>query len=199
MRLSRAAVRRAAGAAESRMLRTAATAIATPAFRSHPCLFSRGLRTSRDCDQRFCDRPTTSKQTAATKHSIRAKNFSGSTRIPSVSGESRQKTWRQNESAVPPPPVPRLKPRSVPGHPPPNQTQQNPSSQTGVRPPPPLRSLTPTYLMDSPAAPQTPNTASARRPRRSSAERPSQRARRAAAGRPSGIAAGSLRGVPSLR
>jgi hypothetical protein len=97
-------------------------------WRTSVPLLERGLRASRDCDQRFCDRPTTSKQTAATKHSIRAKNFSGSTRIPSVSGESRQKTWRQNESAVPPPPGPRLKPRSVPGHPLRFQTQQKPSN-----------------------------------------------------------------------
>ena len=47
-----------------------------------------------------------------------------------------------------------------------------------------------------PAAPQTPNTANAPHPRRSSAETPSQRARRAAVGRPSGNVAGPLRGVP---
>jgi hypothetical protein len=112
-----------------RISRAALAAVfATLVSGKHPCLFSRGLRTSRDCDQRFCDRPTTSKQTAATKHSIRAKNFSGSTRIPSVSGESRQKTWRQNEvpsrrrqcpgsNPVPSPATNlRIKPNKTPAH-----------------------------------------------------------------------------------
>jgi hypothetical protein len=83
--------------------------------------------------------------------------LSTATRIPNISGESRQKTWRQNESAVPPPPGPRLKPPFRPRPPTavsnPTETKQSQkpnaaSSQTGVRPPPPLRSLTPTHLMD---------------------------------------------------
>jgi len=59
----------------------------------HPCSFSRGLRASRDCDQRFCDRLTTSKQTAGTGQSIRGPKLSSAQcfRGPPT------RSWRENE------------------------------------------------------------------------------------------------------
>jgi hypothetical protein len=127
-------------------------------WRTSVPLLERGLRASRDCDQRFCDRPTTSKQTAATKHSIGAKIFSVVTESPIFPGNRVKKPDAKTKA----PSRRRQHPRASVG-------RHHPASSplalraryedTGAHHThrarwarPKLHSLTPTHLMDSAAA-----------------------------------------------
>ena len=153
MRLSRTAVLR-----KLQLLRNCKTILATYLKRplhlrslplasgKHPCSFSRSLRANRHCSQRSGNRLTTSKQTAATKHSIGRQKLSPPTQTSNVSGplvrkpgaktkapSLRRKDLQPAERAF----IrhPGLRPNHAqptllrPGHPPRNQTQQKPNNQ----------------------------------------------------------------------
>ena len=170
-----AAARRAAGAAVWRKLRNCETMVAAYLERplasaiaasgvsgSHPSRFSSELRASRNCGQRSCDR-LSGKLAAGCDASVdcEAETFDGKAKVQCFRGMASE-TWRQNESAIPPPqgssarrarlhppPGPQAQPRPThlaPPRPPtavsnPTKTKQSQksnaaSSQTGVRPRP---------------------------------------------------------------